>query len=156
MQTFTRSEIDYMYRVYSSTKDSRIEKGIYRIIGADPKAEQTWGAYARSVLAFSAVSILFLFGFQLVQNHLPLHLNDPAFADALVAALIVLPGLEGAGLGPLLGLVVLLSGAGRTLQNLLDRTDDGRLRAALARTTRDTAGDAARRARGRLPRRSAC
>ncbi|OAN39438.1 potassium-transporting ATPase subunit KdpA [Mycolicibacterium iranicum] len=69
---------DYMYRVYSSTKDSRIEKGIYRAIGADPKAEQTWGAYARSVLAFSAVSILFLFGFQLLQNYLPLHLNDPA------------------------------------------------------------------------------
>lgn len=68
---------DYMYRVYSSTKDSRIEKGIYRIIGADPKAEQTWGAYARSVLAFSAVSILFLFGFQLLQNYLPLHLSDP-------------------------------------------------------------------------------
>lgn len=69
---------DYMYRVYSSTKDSRIEKGIYRIIGADPKAEQTWGAYARSVLAFSAVSILFLFGFQLLQNYLPLQLSDPA------------------------------------------------------------------------------
>jgi K+-transporting ATPase ATPase A chain len=69
---------DYMYRVYSSTTDSRIEKGIYRIIGADPKAEQTWGAYARSVLAFSAVSILFLFGIQLLQNYLPLHLNDPA------------------------------------------------------------------------------
>ncbi|MDA2894312.1 potassium-transporting ATPase subunit KdpA [Mycolicibacterium sp. BiH015] len=69
---------DYMYRVYSSTKDSRIEKGIYRIIGADPKAEQTWGAYARSVLAFSAVSVLFLFGFQLLQNYLPLRLSDPA------------------------------------------------------------------------------
>jgi K+-transporting ATPase ATPase A chain len=69
---------DYMYRVYSSTKDSRGERVIYRLIGADPKAEQTWGAYGRSVLAFSAVSILFLFIFQLVQGKLPLHLNDPA------------------------------------------------------------------------------
>ncbi|HZN81157.1 MAG TPA: potassium-transporting ATPase subunit KdpA [Mycobacterium sp.] len=69
---------DYMYRVYSSTKDSRAERAIYRLIGADPKAEQTWGAYARSVLAFSAISILFLFIFQLVQGKLPLHLNDPA------------------------------------------------------------------------------
>lgn len=69
---------DYMYRVYSSAKDSRGERVIYRLIGADPKAEQTWGAYARSVLAFSAVSILFLFIFQLVQGKLPLHLNDPA------------------------------------------------------------------------------
>jgi potassium-transporting ATPase potassium-binding subunit len=69
---------DYMYRVYTSDKDSRGERAVYRLIGADPKAEQTWRAYARSVLTFSAVSILFLFIFQLVQGKLPLHLNDPA------------------------------------------------------------------------------
>jgi potassium-transporting ATPase potassium-binding subunit len=69
---------DYMYRVYSSDKHSRVERVIYRLIGADPKSEQSWGAYARSVLAFSAISILFLFIFQLVQGKLPLHLNDPA------------------------------------------------------------------------------
>ena len=69
---------DYMYRVYTSSKDSRGERVIYRLIGADPKAEQTWRAYARSVLAFSAISILFLFIFQLVQGKLPLHLHDPA------------------------------------------------------------------------------
>ena len=69
---------DYMYRVYNGEKHSRIERGIYKLIGADPRAEQTWGAYARSVLAFSAVSILFLFALQLVQGKLPLHLNDPS------------------------------------------------------------------------------
>jgi potassium-transporting ATPase potassium-binding subunit len=69
---------DYMYRVYTSDKHSRGERLIYRLIGADPKSEQTWGSYVRSVLAFSAVSILFLFIFQLVQGKLPLHLNDPA------------------------------------------------------------------------------
>ena len=69
---------DYMYRVYNSEKDSRVERVLYRLIGADPKGEQTWGAYARSVLAFSGVSVLFLFLFQLVQGKLPLHLNDPA------------------------------------------------------------------------------
>ncbi|WP_090362763.1 potassium-transporting ATPase subunit KdpA [Mycolicibacterium fluoranthenivorans] len=69
---------DYMYRVYSSDRDLRGERLVYRLIGADPKAEQTWGAYARSVLAFSAISILFLFVLQLVQGKLPLHLNDPA------------------------------------------------------------------------------
>ena len=68
---------DYMYRVYSTEKHLGGEKVIYRLIGADPKAEQTWGAYARSVLAFSAISILFLFTLQLVQGRLPLHLNDP-------------------------------------------------------------------------------
>ena len=69
---------DYMYRVYTSEKHLRGERAIYRLIGADPEAEQTWGAYARSVLAFSAVSVLFLFALQLVQGRLPLHLADPA------------------------------------------------------------------------------
>ena len=50
-----------MYRVYSSEKHSRVERFIYRVIGANPKSEQIWASYARSVLAFSAVSILFLF-----------------------------------------------------------------------------------------------
>jgi potassium-transporting ATPase potassium-binding subunit len=69
---------DYMYHVYTSERDWRIEKLAYRIIGANPKAQQPWFAYARSVLAFSAVSVLFLFFFQLVQGKLPLHLNNPA------------------------------------------------------------------------------
>ena len=69
---------DYMYRVYSSEKHSRTERFIYRLIGANPEAEQTWVAYARSVLAFSAVSVILLFVLQLVQGKLPLHLNNPA------------------------------------------------------------------------------
>src|SRR5271157_2195918 len=67
-----------MYHVYTSPRDWRVEKVIYRAIGADPKAEQPWYAYARSVLAFSAVSVLFLFVFQLVQDKLPLHLHNPS------------------------------------------------------------------------------
>lgn len=69
---------DYMYRVYTSEKDSAVERVIYRLIGVDSRSQQTWGAYARSVLAFSSISILFLFVFQLVQGALPLHLHDPA------------------------------------------------------------------------------
>lgn len=69
---------DYMFRVYTSEKDFQAERVIYRLIGVDARAEQTWGAYARSVLAFSSVSILFLFVFELVQGKLPLHLHDPA------------------------------------------------------------------------------
>jgi K+-transporting ATPase ATPase A chain len=68
---------DYMYRVYSSQKHSRTERFIYRLIGASPEAEQTWKTYARSLLAFSAMSVLFLFVLQLVQGKLPLHLNNP-------------------------------------------------------------------------------
>lgn len=43
---------DYMFRVYTSEKHSRAERLIYKAIGADPEAEQNWGAYARSALAF--------------------------------------------------------------------------------------------------------
>jgi K+-transporting ATPase ATPase A chain len=66
---------DYMYRVFAGTKHSRVERLVYRLIGARPAAEQTWSVYARSVLAFSAVSILFLYVFQRVQNHLMLGLG---------------------------------------------------------------------------------
>ncbi len=83
---------DYMFRVYTSGRDSHVERVIYRLIGVDSCAEQTRGACARSVLAFSSVSILFLFGFQLVQGTLPLHLHDPATRMA--------PTASGSGLDP--------------------------------------------------------
>lgn len=69
---------DYMFRVYSAEKHWRVERFIYRLIGANPRSEQSWPGYARSVLAFSAVSIVFLFALQLIQGKLPLHLHDPA------------------------------------------------------------------------------
>ena len=69
---------DHMYRVVAGTRSSRVERGIYRLVGVNPAAEQTWGVYARSVLAFSAVSLLFLYAFQRLQNHLWLSLGfDP-------------------------------------------------------------------------------
>jgi potassium-transporting ATPase potassium-binding subunit len=71
---------DYMYRVYTSIHDTRAERLIYRLIGADPKTGQGWGAYARSVLAFSGVSVVVLFVFQLIQGKLPLHLGHPTTA----------------------------------------------------------------------------
>ncbi|MEV6337932.1 potassium-transporting ATPase subunit KdpA [Nocardia vinacea] len=69
---------DYMFRVYHAQKHSRAERVVYKAIGVQPEVEQTWGVYARSVLAFSAVGILFLFFLQLIQGRLPLHLHDPA------------------------------------------------------------------------------
>ncbi|MFF0215371.1 potassium-transporting ATPase subunit KdpA [Streptomyces vinaceus] len=62
---------DYMARVYSSEKHYRPEKWIYKAIGANPSAEMRWPAYLRGVLAFSAVSVLFLYGLQRAQGVLP-------------------------------------------------------------------------------------
>ncbi|OIJ90185.1 potassium-transporting ATPase subunit KdpA [Streptomyces monashensis] len=62
---------NYMARVYESRTHLRVEKWIYKAIGADPDAEMTWPAYLRGVLAFSAVSVLFLYLLQRLQGVLP-------------------------------------------------------------------------------------
>ncbi|MEU6620290.1 potassium-transporting ATPase subunit KdpA [Streptomyces litmocidini] len=62
---------DHMARVYSSEKHHRPEKWVYRAIGANPSVEMRWPAYLRGVLAFSAVSVLFLYLLQRVQGSLP-------------------------------------------------------------------------------------
>lgn len=72
---------DYMYRVVTGTRHNVIERGVYRAVGVDPKAEQTWGVYARSVLAFSAVSILFLYLLLRLQDKLWLSLGMAPVTD---------------------------------------------------------------------------
>ncbi|MDF6045381.1 potassium-transporting ATPase subunit KdpA [Streptomyces sp. JH14] len=62
---------DYMAAVYSSKKHLRVEKWVYKAIGANPDTEMRWPAYLRGVLAFSAVSLLFLYLLQRVQGSLP-------------------------------------------------------------------------------------
>ncbi|SEC29322.1 K+-transporting ATPase ATPase A chain [Streptomyces sp. 2131.1] len=62
---------DHMVRVYTSPRHLRAEKWIYRAIGADPGAQMRRAAYLRGVLAFSAVSVLFLYLLQRLQGALP-------------------------------------------------------------------------------------
>ena len=68
---------DYMHRVVTGTTDSRAERGVYRLVGVNPRSGQSWAVYARSILAFSAVSILFLYAFMRLQSFLPLSLGFP-------------------------------------------------------------------------------
>ncbi|MFH8407260.1 potassium-transporting ATPase subunit KdpA [Streptomyces sp. NPDC018019] len=63
---------DYMAAVYSSRKHLRVEKIIYRCIGAHPDTQMRWPAYLRGVLAFSLAGVLFLYLLQRVQGALPL------------------------------------------------------------------------------------
>jgi K+-transporting ATPase ATPase A chain len=70
----------YMARVYSSEHDSRVERVLYKVMGVNPKADQRWPVYARSLIAFSAVSVLFLYGLLRFQPHLPLSLGFPGVA----------------------------------------------------------------------------
>ena len=52
-----------------------VENAVYKISGVDPKREQRWNTYALSVLAFSVMSVLFVFLMQRVQTWLPLNPN---------------------------------------------------------------------------------
>jgi K+-transporting ATPase ATPase A chain len=73
----------YMARAYTSDHDSRVELGLYKVMGVDPKADQRWPVYARSLLAFSAVSMVFLYGLLRLQAHLPWSLGFPGVPSAL-------------------------------------------------------------------------
>jgi K+-transporting ATPase ATPase A chain len=61
----------YLARVFEGKTSSRPERLFYRLAGIDADTEQTWSVYLRSVLAFSAVSILAVFGLQRLQGVLP-------------------------------------------------------------------------------------
>ncbi|WP_239116315.1 potassium-transporting ATPase subunit KdpA [Planotetraspora phitsanulokensis] len=63
----------YMVAVYEGRVRwlAKVERPIYRVIGADPKAEQTWKRYASSVIVFSAIALLFSYGIFRLQEHLP-------------------------------------------------------------------------------------
>ncbi|MEK2479459.1 MULTISPECIES: potassium-transporting ATPase subunit KdpA [Streptomyces] len=79
---------DYMAAVYSSPRHLRVEKVIYRCIGANADTQMRWPAYLRGVLAFSLAGVLFLYLIQRLQGHLPLSLGfasispDQAFNTA--------------------------------------------------------------------------
>jgi potassium-transporting ATPase potassium-binding subunit len=72
---------DYMYRVYTGAKHNVVERFIYRLLGVQPDSEQRWSVYARSVLAFSVISILFLYGLQRLQDKLFLSLGMAPVTD---------------------------------------------------------------------------
>ncbi|HEY2043622.1 MAG TPA: potassium-transporting ATPase subunit KdpA [Jatrophihabitans sp.] len=60
---------DYMARVLTGKRHLAVERVVYRAGGIDGEADQSWGRYLRSVLAFSAVSVVFLYVFLRVQHH---------------------------------------------------------------------------------------
>ncbi|MEU1723284.1 potassium-transporting ATPase subunit KdpA [Actinomadura sp. ATCC 39365] len=72
---------DYMYRVYATTKHNVVERGIYRLLGVRADAEQSWPVYARSLLAFSVISVLVVYGLQRLQDKLPLSLGMEPVTD---------------------------------------------------------------------------
>ncbi|MGV9905488.1 potassium-transporting ATPase subunit KdpA [Streptomyces sp. NPDC003388] len=74
---------DYMAHVLTSPRHWRAERLVYRAGGVHPDTEQTWPGYLRSLLAFSVVSVLFLYGFLRLQSHLLLSLGTKPLAPDL-------------------------------------------------------------------------
>ncbi|MCD4523557.1 potassium-transporting ATPase subunit KdpA [Nocardioides sp. cx-173] len=67
----------YLAHVLTSDRHLAVERVSYRLLRVDPDAQQHWRTYAMSVLGFSLVGILFLFGLGRLQAHLPLSLGFP-------------------------------------------------------------------------------
>src|SRR6202040_640120 len=69
----------YMARVFSHERIfldpvlSPIERLIYKVSGINPGVEMGWAGYAISMLAFSLISMVFLYALQRLQYYLPLN-----------------------------------------------------------------------------------
>ena len=68
----------YLAHIYTSPKHLAVERASYKVMRVDPDADQHWRTYTMSVLGFSLVGVLLLFGFGRLQQHLPLSLGFPA------------------------------------------------------------------------------
>jgi potassium-transporting ATPase potassium-binding subunit len=83
---------NYIATIFTSEKHWRPERGIYKLIGIDAAADQKWSAYLRSMLAFSLISVLFLYGLERLQHFLLLSLGmanvPPALAFNTAASFV--------------------------------------------------------------------
>ncbi|MCP2638438.1 potassium-transporting ATPase subunit KdpA [Microbacterium sp. HD4P20] len=74
---------DWIALTYTTDRDWRVERGVYRVLGVDPASEQTWQSYARGVLPFSLIGVLFVYALQRFQGILPVSLGLPAVPEGL-------------------------------------------------------------------------
>jgi K+-transporting ATPase ATPase A chain len=75
----------YMHRVYTRERVGRVEGLIYRVIGVDPLAEQTWRRYASCALWFTVFGTLLTYGVMRLQAGLPLNPLGLAAPDTNVS-----------------------------------------------------------------------
>src|SRR5580704_4068902 len=83
---------NWIAKIFTSSQHWKVERGIYKVIGINPEADQKWSAYLRSMLAFSLVSVLFLYGIERLQHYLLLSLGmanvPPALAFNTAASFV--------------------------------------------------------------------
>jgi potassium-transporting ATPase potassium-binding subunit len=112
---------NWIARIFTSTGHWRLETGIYRLTGVDPDVDQKWSAYLRSVLAFAAVSVLFLYGLERLQHYLLLSLGmanvPPALAFNTAASFVTNTNWQNYAGESTMGYLVQM--AGLAVQNFL-------------------------------------
>jgi potassium-transporting ATPase potassium-binding subunit len=112
---------DYLAHIFTTDKHWRVERGIYKLIGVDPAADQRWGSYLRSMLAFSFVSVLFLYGLERLQHYLLLSLGmanvPPALAWNTAASFVTNTNWQNYSGESTMGYLVQMSGL--AVQNFL-------------------------------------
>ncbi len=112
---------NYMAHVFTTDKHWRVERWIYRLVGVNPASDQKWSSYARSVLAFSAISVLFLYGIQRLQSYLLLaegmHNVPPALAWNTAASFVTNTNWQNYSGESTMGYLTQMSGL--TVQNFM-------------------------------------
>lgn len=87
---------DYMARVFTEPPAFALrtlgwlEKGVYRLCHIVPSEEMNWKTYAKALLLFNVIGLVFLFLLQMIQGWLPLnpqHLSNVNWALALNTAI---------------------------------------------------------------------
>ncbi|MFC9744090.1 potassium-transporting ATPase subunit KdpA, partial [Streptomyces noursei] len=73
---------DGLAHVLTTERHWRVERLVYRAGGVNGDVDQRWPVYLRGLLAFGLVSVLFLYAFLRLQDHLMLSLgHEPVPAD---------------------------------------------------------------------------
>ena len=112
---------NYLAEVFTSPRDTRVERVLYRFMGVDPRGEQTGRTYLRAVLAFSLLGVLLLYGLQRLQGWLPLSLGLPAVPEGIAfnTAVSFVTNTNWQSYGPETTLGYSVQMAGLTVQNFV-------------------------------------
>ena len=112
---------NYMARIFTTDHDWKVERGLYKLIGINRSADQKWSHYLRSMLAFSAISVLFLYGIERLQHYLLLseHMVNvpPALAWNTAASFVTNTNWQNYAGETTLGYLTQMTGL--TVQNFL-------------------------------------
>ena len=78
---------DWLHALYARERlpFGAIERGLYRIAGVDPAAEQSWVGYAWALMVFNLAGIAFLFAVLKLQGLLPLNPQGFGGVETLLA-----------------------------------------------------------------------